>query len=297
MKKLIFIIPFIFLLSLFSASAINCAFITPAANGATLQAGSIINITFSNGGLATTDEIISLIINASSPSTRNSSALTRIIANQSNLTGAVLMASSSINLSLPVQSFDWIEDSNDYTLTASVENSTARVDCNATRTSVILDRTTPSIATGITYTSPVRDTNTITATINAVNSNRCYIKFGGNPLTLMTRSGTNNSLCTYTAARGTNNPADGDYPFIIKADDRSNSTDTSIRYVTIDADQSGDSGYLSNAVVQVVQTSDGRQSILGGGQANPFLPKKKNNDNMIILMVVVFLAFLYLRKK
>lgn len=286
MKKLIWIIPFILLFSLFSVYAINCAFVSPA-NNEILRAGSIINITYSNGGLATTDEIVTLIVNASSPSTRNSSALTRLIVNQTNITitGTTL---STINVSLPVQSSDWVEDSNDYTLVASVENATARVACNATRTGIILDRTVPSTATGITYTSPVGNTQTITATINAINSNRCYIRFGGNPLITMVRSGTNNSVCTYTAARGTNSPADGDYQFIIRADDRSNVTDSAIQSVTIKANQNGDGSYLSNAIANVPSG----QSILGGS-SNPFAPK----DNKIVVILVLLGVFLYFKNK
>ena len=276
-KKFILIF-LIFLFSLFQAYGLTCGFAGPA-TGSTLYNYTRINVSYEP---ETGDNVTHLFLNFSSPSTRNSTNKLTITARNGSAD-----LSSSINTSLTGNII--LEDSNDYTVTAFVSNTTANVTCNATRT-FIVDRSTPTLATGITFTNPVQDGNTITATINRANTNRCWVLFGGNARTAMTISG---STCTYTASRGSQSPADGVYDFKIQADDRTNITNTASQYVTIDADQSDGGGLFGDALI-VPQNSFKKQSAF----ENPFTSTKKTkNDSWIIWAVVGFLAYLIFKKK
>lgn len=195
------------------------------------------------------------------------------------------------NLTLPNSVILQDADNYEFRATCYWNGSSAQaanaVQVSSTVSNVLLDRTKPSAATAITYTNPVQDADTITATIDRANANRCYIKFGGNSLTPMTLSG---STCTYTAQRGVQTPPDSDYKFLIKADDRTNNTDTAdTNYVTIDHDQSDGGGLFGGTIV----TSEGNgQSSIGISNNNPFSSKKADNKVIaIILLVVVFLYF------
>lgn len=277
MKKIILIL-LIFLMSILPAYSMTCAFVIPTTGGF-LTNLSRINVSFSNPG--TTEATITVNVTAASASTRNTS--NALIFRRANESGASISADLSINSSIPQSAI--IEDANNYVLTCSCLNSTATTACDATVTDILIDQNLPYVPTGVTYTSPVRDTNTITTTIDLAYANRCFIKFGGNPRVLMSISG---STCTYTATRGTNNPPDGDYRFVVIADDLSNSTPTLSNVVTIDADQSGDSGYLSNT--QVTVPSGSPVTSAGGAFSNL-------GNNKIAVLIILVLAFLYFKNK
>ena len=257
----------------------SCGFTTQMTTGMTLTNNSLINVSFANLNGSTINISVSLI----SASTRNNSITVGIITNLTNHTR------SSINMTLN-NSFAF-DDSNDYTLNCQCRSNNTVYSCNSTRT-ITLDRTRPATPSAITFTNPVKDTNTITATINLELANQCFIKFGGNKIA-MTRSG---STCTYTAARGTNSPADGDYQMSIIADDRTNETASADQSVTIDANPNGDGGWLGGGLQYTSSDNQGIQGALGGGSSNPFAAKQTGLKSIpplgwVIIAIVAVMLF------
>ena len=298
MKKLIAIFPILMILSLFSAYAeLNCGFEGLSNNGY-LTVMSVINVSFSSGAGGTTDDTFSLIINASSVTTQNSSSLTLFIVNQSNSTAASIVASrNKINVSVPTFSNLILQEGNDYVLTASVENSTDRVACNSTRTGITIDRVPTTAPTAITFSNPIDNAETITSTINRSNANRCFIRFGSPQAarTAMTLSG---STCTYTASF--NNPPNSDYQTYFEADDRTNSTLSALQFVTISSVKS-DGGGLFGGTAVLTNNQGGVQSALGGN-TNPFAPKSNfqdwiNNNPLIVVLLIGAGLYYFSNKK
>ncbi len=273
MKKLMFLIPFIFLLSIFFVNA-DC----------NLTSTSIGNRTALNVSINTSggDNILSATASfwATSASTRNSSELIGNVSNTSNRL--------HVNYTFPDSMI--LEDSNDYTVWATcyLNSSQATIDNvkveNSTiLTSVLFDRTKPAVPTGITYTNPVKDGNTIKATINLELANRCWIRFGGQNTErkAMTLSG---STCTFTA--GVNNPPNSDYQAYISADDRTNETLSSVQNVIIRAVQSDGGGLFGDTLVS--QTDS-----FGKGKQ----PFSKFDNKSIAVILILILLFLYFKNK
>lgn len=275
MNKKILIIPFMLILSMISVYALTCGFSTPA-NSAVLDNDDIINVSFANMGV--TEASISVAFFATSPSTRNSSAaLNGLVA---NLTNATQNSINQSHINTTIGASKIIEDSNDYTLDCTCYNGTAGTACNSTRTSIEFGRTAPSAPASITYTNPVEDAETITATIDRTNANRCFIRFGSQTAErkAMVLSGTGDTqTCTFTV--GKNNPPNFDYQSFIEADDRTNSTLSNVQYVTIRAVKADGGGLWGGTLV----TTDGL-----GGTSNPFVPQDKKVQTIILLAVAFF---------
>lgn len=288
MKKII-ILPFLILAFVLGASQVfaveatgSCGFTSQLASGGSIGNNTLINVSYNyiNGTQ------INISVYLTSPSTRNSTVATGLIANITNVTAG------SINLTMN-NTFRF-DDSNDYTLDCKCFGNTtiSSYSCNSTRTGMLLDRTRPETPSAITFTNPVKDTDTITATINLELANQCFIKFGGNKIA-MTRSG---STCTFTAARGSNSPADSDYQMAIIADDRTNETQSADQSVTIDANPNGDGGWLGGGLQYTSSDNQNIQGALGGGSSNPFAPKPTGLKSIpplgwVIIAIVAVMLF------
>ncbi len=286
MKKIISIL-LMFLMSLLLANFANAAFSCNVSSQQSINEGTNISIAVSTGmGTAYYGEIYMY----SAGQTQNTSTTTLI----ANVTNSTL---STLNFTMP--SFDALilQDGSDYTVGVIVWNGTdttkGQSDANRTGCTNIssrtLDRTKPSVPTSIVFTNPLKDTNTITATINRSAANRCFVRFGGPSVErrAMTLSG---STCTFTV--GQNNPPNSDYQAYVEADDRTNATLSVIQYITIRAVQS-DGGGLFGGTLVTTQDQNGQSAL--GGSSNPFAPKKNNTQTIIIIAIIVY--FVFLRKK
>ena len=284
MKKTI-ILPIIFLFGLlfFVNAGIDCNFTSPTY----ITNGTVLNVSYNTTGMTSIINI-TVAFEAKSASTRNSSySLIGNVTNTSN--------QRHVNFTMP-SSTAVLEDSNDYVVRAScilnASGATSHNGVSSESSAVILDRTNPAPPTGITFTNPVTDTKTITATINLELANACIIKFGGNRIS-MTRSST---TCTYTAQRGKSSPADGDYQFSVIASDGTNETASGEQSVTIDADQNGDGGWLGGGLQYTPSANQGLQGALGGGSSNPFAPKPTGLKSIppigwVIIAIVAVMLF------
>lgn len=284
MKKIMLIFPFLFILTLFYVSAnIDCNLTVPSRiSNATVG----INVTY-NTSVTTTN--VTVALEAKSASTRNSSY--SLIANITNSSATSLRVWNLTFLGAGLV----LEDANNYVFRATCyHNGTSSNPDTAVSSEisgVVIDRHRPVTPTGVTYTSPVGDAGTITATINRALANTCYIKFGGGSLVTMVLSG---STCTYTASATSNNPPDGDYQFIVRASDGLNDSlvDTSSQSVTIDAVQSDGGGLLGGTIVA---SSDGAGQSSIGLKSNPFSSKKY--DDKVIAIILIVVVFLYFKNK
>ena len=284
MKKITLILPLMFLMSLLFASFANAAFGCNVSSQTSINQGTNISIAVSTGmGTAYYAEIYMY----SAGQTQNTST-TALIANVTNST------LSALNFTMPSFNTLILQDGSDYTIGAIVWNGTdntkGQSDANRTGctnvTSRNLDRTKPSVPNSIVFTNPVKDTNTITATINRSDSNRCFVRFGG-PSTsrfAMTLSG---STCTFTV--GQNNPPNSDYETYVEADDQTNATLSALQYVTIRAVASDGGGLFGGATLQLPPGQTGQSLI--GGTTNPFAPKKDNTGTIVVVLIVAYLIF------
>ena len=288
MKKILLIAVLLVLILVSSPHvyAMSCGFENPT----TLTGGTIGNQTVLNASFADANgtAIRIAFFLTSAAQSRNTTA--SAAQNVSNLSGAALMAPRSVNVSFPDAAV--FDEAPDYTLSCSCYNSTDTQACNATRTGITLDRKSPNQPTGITFTNPLKDGNTITATIDRDNANSCFVRFGSvnAPRKSMTLSG---STCTFTARR--NNPPNSDYPSFIESSDGTNGTLSAMLNIIIRATQS-DGGGLFGGTVVMPEKKQGSQSIVGGQNQNPFAPKKKN-DGWAIWIVAGFFAFLLFKGK
>lgn len=262
MKKLI-ILPLLILALILGANSVfavfNCGIQTPSSN-TYIGNRTLINITFSGDNTYGQNATFNATATLFSLLSRNSSAV-NIIKNITNHTA------TSINMTFN-NSFVF-DDANSYTLNCRCFAGNQSAACNSTVTGLVIDRTKPAAVTAVTFTNPVTDTKTITATMNINLARKCWIKLGGNRIA-MTLSG---STCTYTATRGASSPPDGDYQMSIIADDFTNETASAEQSVTIDADQNGDGGWLGGGLQYTPSANQGLQGALGGGSPNPFAPK------------------------
>ncbi len=279
MKKLMFLIPLMFLLGIFlvNAAGVDCNLSFPLTNGK-LGNFSSFNVTYNASGSAGN---VTAWVEGRSATTRNSSF--SFVANATN-------TSNRFHVNITLANSIILEDSNDWEFRATCylnasQTSTVQytaVTTSATNTGILLDRTTPNTPTGITYTNPVQSGNTITATIARANTNRCFILFGSPtaPRKAMTLSG---STCTFTAGR--DNPPNSDYQTYIMADDRTNQSISDVQSVTVRAVTSDSGGLFGDA------------AIFSGGATGGAKPFSKVNNNQIALILVLALAFLYFKNK
>lgn len=290
MKKLILLLPLVFLLGIIFVSAIDdCNLTAPNSTNNVIRSGFMFNVTHNQTGDGTENNI-TVVIQAKSASTLNTSY--SVVINETN-------ATNLRHLNVSLQGKFVLGDSNDYVFRAlCFWNGTGEGSKTSAEVSgVTLDRSKPQVATSITFTNPVKDTQTITATIDRNTTNKCFIKFGGHTVErrAMTLSGT---TCTYTV--GKNNPPNSDYDTYINTDDNTNTTDSGIQYVSIKA-VSSDGGGLFGGSTFVTEGGDSSgQSVFGGGtSSNPFLPNQgfKLDDKTGALLIIGLLVFLYIKNK
>ena len=207
----------------------SCGIVTPANNGF-IGTDGLINITFtSNATLA----LAVVHLNLSSASTSNSTSFEVSVA--SNETSASLHPRNAINFSLNDTNELVLEPSNDYVLTAWVENATpshmaGSFVCNSTVTGITIDRgdtpTVPSTAHAADTEFDDVTTTLITYTVNGFNTTGCRIAFledGASPRF----TGTNTfamvhsaDSCTYTVGKST--IPDNSYNVYVRASDGTN---------------------------------------------------------------------------
>lgn len=261
--------------SMYTYAAIDCNLTVPTVVGNLSQ----INVSVNTTGTVTT----SAAFFAYSSLTRNSSTAT-MLANVTN-------SSRTLAVNLTFGNNIILEDSNDYSVYAICYNNGTGTNgalestTSATTTGITFDRTKPTPPTAITFTNPVKSGDTITATIDRANANRCYIQFGGTntPLLAMTLSG---STCTYTVS--SNNPPNSAYNTFFVANDRTNSTTSSLNYVTVQSTTSGGgtlSGTLTGDQAQIQQVQDASTS------------PSKNKATMLLIVLGIGLFLLFGNKK
>jgi len=202
MKKLIILMAVLGLFIVGLVSAFTATINTPSTGG-TITAASKLNVSVGEWG---DNASIRCALMASSPSTANSS--TSLIFNTTNAT----TVTDSVNVTFSANIV--LEDSNDYTFTATCYNgtdSTATDSADAASvTSVIVSRTTPTAPTTTHTTDTVFDdvtTKTLTYTVVDATTTGCRIaflddgagpRFTGTNTFAMTYSGTS---CTYVVTK------------------------------------------------------------------------------------------------
>ena len=193
-------------------NALTATIVSPASS-ATITGGTLLNVSF--GGGSGGGNTISCALFASSPSTANSS--TSLIFNNTNATTNGL--GDAVNRTF--SSTYVLEDAGDYTFSASCYNSTGQADATTT-TSVVVDRTVPSVPTSPQPTGrqTVRS-QTIQYVVQGANTTSCRLTFiGSNPGSVtytMTHSG-NNCSQSFSALAPTT------FRFTISASDGTNRT-------------------------------------------------------------------------
>ena len=235
MKKIIILMVLISIFMVFGASnvfaeQVTCSIVSPASSGV-ISASSIFNMTFLD---AEFNETVTAYWNVTSSSTANSSSLTLIL-NATNQTGAAFMTNNSIGIQLPASVV--LEDSNDYTVTGSIsanQGATVRVNCGSTSTSVVIDRTAPSVATSDSSAGTTFDdvtTTDIAYSVTGTDTTSCRIafldsgkapRFTGTNTFAMTHSG---DKCTYTVTKAS--VPDGSYDVYVQASDGTNTSASS----------------------------------------------------------------------
>lgn len=283
MKKVSLILLFMvfgFVLSVLPVYAFDCGLTTPA-NSGTLGTLGLINFSFSDIGL--TEASVTCYLNATSSSTANSTRAT-FVTSASNETKATNMPLNIVNMTFPNSAI--LEDASDYTFYGSCQNSTARITCNATRTNVIVDRTTPSAPTSIT-TAKRDDGDTITATVTGTDTTRCTLAFGlGGIRNTMVHSG---NTCTYTVSK--DNPSDGIYQFKVYATDQKD--ETASLTTTIEIDAIDNPARRSPSSLQMSQPVANAVSSGGGGNMQTIL---KVGLVLVALDLILGLGFVFKKK-
>lgn len=235
MKKAIFLLPLMFILSLFLVNAaIDCNLTMPS----TVGIGTVLNASFNTSEDGSTRNVTVAFEARSTSQTQNSTF--SVIANVTN--GSQKYANQTW-----LSTFD-VQEGNDYTFRATcylngsgTADAAQFVTVSSSVTNVRVDYRATAAPTAITFSNPVGATQRITATIDRANANRCFIQFGGPGVErrAMTLSG---STCTFTVQA--NSPPDSDYQTFVIADDRTNSTSAARVDVTIRAAGSAQSALL-----------------------------------------------------
>ena len=279
MKKIITILLFMMVLGMFSAyAAIDCNLTVPNPIGNRSQINASYNASVGSVGY-------SVAFFASSSSTRNSTALP--FANATN-------TSRRVTTNLTFGNNIILEDSNDYSIYAiCYHNSTGAGGApeftqSTTTTGVTIDRTDPSAPSAITFLNPVKNGETITATIDRETANRCFIQFGG-PNVEKLPMALSGSTCTFTAAP--NNPPNSAYDAFLVADDRTNSTTSSMNNIIIQA-ATNNGGFSGSIEIPGGQSG----SIDVNAIFNPADTAKKKQTAVLIIIVLVVLVFINKKK-
>lgn len=274
MKKIILILPLLlFVIPYVYSAELSCGFQNVPS---VVSNRTIINISYANAPPETTTNLSIFVFTSSpSPTTRNNS--NSFVFNYTNNT-----ATGSLTFSINGTFGNAIIEDASYTLNCICYNGTGQNNCNST-SSITLDRHKPLVGTGITYTNPVGDGNTITMSIDRQYMNKCFVRFGSETAERksMTLSG---STCTFTV--GKNNPPNYDYQAFLEADDGLNSTLSSVQYITIRAVKSDGGGLFGGATFEVPSSQTG-SSI--GAPSNPFNPQNKNIKIIIFLVIGFFI--------
>lgn len=280
MKKIIILLILAFVLSLNGVfGAFNCGFQNPA-SGAYISNFTAINISFSSDDTNGQNESFNATVRLTSTSLTRNNSLT------SNLVYPNVTNRTATFINMTFNNTVVIGDGSDYTLDCQCYAGNQTANCNSTRTNMIVDRTKPAAPTGITYTNPVKDGNTITATMNIELANKCWIRFGGQNVErrATTLSGTGATrTCTFTVGR--NNPPNSDYQMHLSADDGTNETFSNTNNVIIRAVASDGGGLLGDTIIQ-----DGALTKAGG------VFGKVDNKAIAIILIAV-LGLLYLKNK
>lgn len=281
MKKSFLILAMLIISLSFAVYAMDTPVINKPATGGSLGNNSPINITFGTGG-----DVDYCVVYAKSANTRNTT-FSKVV----NITNSTATDSNSGHLNASYSDSFRLDEGNNFHFGAVCYNNSDLNTSTSNSTGVLIDLFKTTAPTGITFSNPIADGGTITATINLDNAHRCFVRFGGTsvPRKTMTLSG---STCTFTV--GKNNPPNSDYQTFIEADDETNSTLSTQQNVIIRAVASDGGGLFSGATLQVDNQANG-QSAIGGNAQNPFAPKK--DDKIILLVVVLAGAFLYFKNK
>ena len=267
MKKILILITLMSLLMVGIANAVP----TLSLDTTTWQSGTNISIALTDG-----NNVTYVTIYGSSSSTANSS--TSVIANITNTTGTNFMGTKA---NFTLGSGIVLEDSNDYSITATTTGTGDSDGITLSATTATVDRTAPTTPTSVQPATGTQtnDTLNIVASVNQANTVSCTLTFnsivpkGASKRNTLTESGGTCSA-TYTSV------SDQTYEFSLTATDNTNSSSTSNRYITVDADEVSIIG-LSG----VLQEKEQKQA------------EQKQTSNLLILVIIIVIAYLLLGKK
>lgn len=274
MKKIIILMAIfsMFLMSLVSADgAYACTIIKPDSSDI-IGTNVLLNVSFT-GGEGNDTALVDWFF--SSPSTANSSS-SKLMITGTNISDAA--TNGSINITFELGLDFLLEDSNDYTVGATM-NGTA---CSGSATSVILDRTKPLTPTTTqAVNSVLKAADIITYTIIGVNTTSCRISFqtskveksSGTNTFAMVHSG---NTCKYTIPSVT--IGDGVYSMRGFATDGTNSSFSAPLDIEID-----------NIASNTQATEDGLQ--VGIGEAVGEKIRGETIGTVAIVIVVLYLIF------
>jgi len=282
MKKNVFIPLIIGLLMILSVLSVSAS---PALtlNTVTWTEGAVINISTKsvNDGSQVNMSYITLRFSASN--TRNSTSMNLINITNSSATNFDLgYANFTITLAQHL-----LDDTNLGSVTG-VSTGVGAADAVAlAATTVTVDLSNPTAPTAVTFSNPVEADETITATINRQDSNRCFVRFGGvgAPRQAMTLSGT---TCTFTVTA--NNPPNSAYHAFVTADDAGSDSEalSAVQNIEITATKN-DGGGLFGAGASIVMPNDNSVQSALGLSSNPFAPKQKQNAVVIVIIIIAII--------
>src|SRR3990167_3138370 len=283
MKKNVFIPLLIGLLMLLAITSVSAS---PALtlNTATWTEGAVVNISTKSSNYASLVNMSYITLRYSASNTRNSTSLNLI--NITNTTATNFdLGYANFTVTLAQQLLD---DTNLGSVTG-VSTGVGAADAVAlSATTVTVDLSNPTAPTAVTFSNPVEADETITATINRQDSNRCFVRFGssGAPRQAMTLSG---STCTFTVT--SNNPPNSAYQAFVTADDNGADAEalSAAQNIEITATRSDGGGLFGDGAQITLPNDNSVQSALGLS-SNPFAPKDKK---MVFLIIVIIVAIIY----
>lgn len=251
----------------------------------TWNSGTLINFSVKTANDGSLVNISNLAVFASSSSTRNSTSF--LVYNISNTT-ATNGDLGYLNFTLGPNIHSQLENAIDFTVTTKTTGVGDSDAVTSTTSNVFIVANTVAAPTSITFSNPIEDTNTITATIVRANANQCYIRFGSPsaPRTSMTLSGT---TCTYTASR--DNPPNGAYQSYFEAFDGNTAVLSAMQNVEINIVKSDGGSLFYGTQLKLPQTGD---------SSNPFAPQSKLKtllSNPIVIIAIVLIGIGLYNKK
>ena len=231
-----------------------------------------------------------LFLSVGSPSTANTSVTVTPAGGIGNSSGAGQKTNSSLFANF-VFSFNTthIEDSNDYTITAILTNTSAGSTKISKTVSLTVDNTVPQAATSLLPTSITNGTNILfRSTVVGSNATSCVLVFTANVPGTLSRSNTmthSGNTCTLS---GVTVPA-STYRYIVQSGDSTNYTNSTEATLTSSITGSG----AASAAAVLAQSSGSGTSLLAifkdiNGNPKP-IP--------IVIGIVVVLFIVYLFKK